>query len=120
MPRPTQKPRPATPRVAARTMPTIRPASMTSRKTMTRGASIAVPQTRRRLLCNHLAKGRVGMELALEGIGAGGKWAQVDRALLAAGDDLLDLEGGGIEFLGRSVLVLDHEEDGLAGRHMQL
>ena len=34
MPIATQRPRPATPRVAAITMPTIRPASMTSRKTM--------------------------------------------------------------------------------------
>jgi hypothetical protein len=37
----TQRPRPNTPRVAASTMPTIKPASMTSRKTMMSAPSIA-------------------------------------------------------------------------------
>ena len=36
MPPAIQRPRPATPSVAARTMPTIRPASIASRKTMIR------------------------------------------------------------------------------------
>src|SRR5437868_6220254 len=97
-PRLTQRPRPATPLVAASTMPTMSPASMTSRKTISKLAST-------RLLRDHHALRGVGMILAHEVVLPGRERPQPHDALSAAGDDLFDMKRRRVEFLGAGILV---------------
>src|SRR5262245_23691443 len=109
----TQLPRPATPRVAASTMPMMRPASITSRKTMTSAPSIS-------LLRDHHALGGVGVELADELVAARIERADPHQALGLAGDDLLDLECGAVEFFRRGILVAHVDRHALAGGNANL
>src|SRR3981081_1879284 len=82
-----QFPRPGTPRVEAITMPMIRPASSTSRKTMTSAPSIL-------LFRDHDAFGGIRVELAHELVTAGIERPDPHQPFRFAGDDLLDLERG--------------------------
>src|SRR6185437_5333354 len=110
----TQRPRPATPRVAAMTMPTIRPASMTSRKTMMSAPSMAF------LFRDHHALGGGFMILADKRVFSGREWPDPHDALRFSRDDLLDLERGAVEFLRRRVVIDDGNDDPLVGRHLDL
>src|SRR5262245_54953066 len=106
----TQAARSGTPRVAASTIPMISPASSTSRNTMTSAPSMP-------LLRDHDAFGGVRMELADELVAARLERADPDEALRFAGDDLLDLERGAVEFLRRRILVGHVDRHPLAGRN---
>src|SRR5947209_5356115 len=92
MPRPTQRLRPATPLVAASTMPTIRPASMTSRNTINKLAST-------RLLRDHHALRGVRMVFAHEVVAPGREWPQAHDALSATRHNLLHVKCRRVEFL---------------------
>ena len=81
----------------ASTMPMMRPASITSRKTMTSAPSIS-------LFRDHDALGGVGVELADELVAAGIEWADPHQALDRPGMTF-DLERGAVEFLGGGILV---------------
>src|SRR5215813_11716452 len=106
----TQCPRPRMPRVAASTMPMIRPASITSRKTMMSAPNML-------LFRDHDAFGGVGVEIADEFVAAGGERPDAHQAFGLAGNDLLDLERGTLEFLRGWVLVGDIDRYALARRH---
>src|SRR5262249_31602431 len=106
----TQCPRPRMPRVAASTMPMIRPASITSRKTMMSAPNML-------LFRDHDAFGGVGVEIAGDFAVAGSERPAAHQALGLAGDDLLDLELGALEFLGGRILVGDIDRHALARRH---
>src|SRR5215467_1223240 len=106
----TQCPRPLMPRVAASTMPMIRPASITSRKTMMSAPNML-------LFRDHDAFGGVGIELADELVAARGERSDAHQAFGLAGNDLLDLERGALEFLGGRILVGDIDGHALARRH---
>src|SRR6185312_6179442 len=90
-PKATQTPLPGTPLVAASTMPTMSPASMTSRKTMMSADSM--------LFDDHHALRRLGVEFAHERITARRQWAQTDFARATPSHDLLGLERFAVEFL---------------------
>ena len=51
---------------------------------------------------------------------SGRQWAEPDGSVSAGDDDLLDLEGGRVEFLGGWVGVGNRERDGLSLRYMDL
>src|SRR5437763_9493725 len=106
-------PRIATPRVAASTMPTINPASMTSRRTIMKAPI-------KSSLRDHLALGAIFMELTEEIVSAGDQRAETNHALAAAGHHLLDPERLRFELFRGCVLVVDGEGDPFPGRHMQL
>src|SRR5499427_1850651 len=106
----TQYPRPPMPRVAASTMPTIRPASITSRKTMMSAPNML-------LFRDHDAFGGVGVEFTDELVAAGGERSDAHQAFGLAGNDLLDFEGGAFEFFGGRILVGDRDRHALARRH---
>src|SRR5271156_5378334 len=91
------------PLVTARMMPTIMPASMTSRKTMINAPSIGDP--RFRSLHDEKTLGRVFVIIVIETIAAWRQGANLQRDLAPAGDDLLDPERLAFEFGGRSVEV---------------
>src|SRR5208283_999275 len=91
-------------------MPTIRPASITSRKTIRSVASM----TTRFLFGNHDTLGGVDMVFARERVPPSAERPQPHRCGSAASDHLLDLERRGIELLGGDVLVLDGELGGLS------
>ena len=111
-PAPQSGPRRGTPVVAASTMPTIRPASITSRKTMSSAESI-------RSYCAITTPcGGGGMIFAHEGIFARRQGAQADIAAGIARHHFFDLQGGGIEFLGGGVLVGQRDHRGRVGLHM--
>src|SRR5262249_16818859 len=112
-PSPTHAPRSCRPRVAASTMPMISPASMASRKTMTSAPSMM-------LFRDHDAFGGVRMELADELVAAGRERPDPHQALGLAGDDLLDLERGRVELLGRCILVGHVDRYPLARGHADL
>ena len=67
----TQSPRPGTPLVAASTMPTIRPASMTSRKTISSVPSMGRSPELTGLLRRHHALGGGRVVFAHEGVATG-------------------------------------------------
>src|SRR5882757_8381143 len=102
-------------RVTASTMPMIRPASKTSRKTM---ISAAITTRSCLLLFDHqCAAGDLLVILVEEFVAAGLLRAHVDGGVAAAGDHLLDLQGLAFEFhrLGVEILQLDHDR-GIGGR----
>src|SRR4029450_10984182 len=105
-----QCPRPLMPRVAASTMPMIRPASITSRKTMTSAPNML-------LFRDYDAFGGVRVEVADELVATGGERPDAHQTFGLAGNDLLDLERRALEFLGGWVLVGDVDRYALAGRH---
>src|SRR5665213_3459488 len=91
-------------------MPTIRPASMASRKTMTSVASM--------LLRDDDALRRRGMIFAHERITPRRERADMHIARIFAGDNFFHLERGGIEFLGCGVGVAEPDHDGRVRLHM--
>src|SRR4051812_9840936 len=93
-PAPIHQPRSAMPRVTAMVMPTMRPASMTSRKTMMSAPSITV------LLRDDGALRGALVILAEEGVAPGLERLQRDFRLAVAGDHLLDAERLALELLG--------------------
>src|SRR5262245_63234080 len=105
----TQCPRPLMPRVAASTMPMIRPASITSRKTMTSAPNML-------LFRDHDAFGGVRVEVADELVAAGGERSDAHQAFGLGGNDLLDLERGTLEFLGGWVRAGDVDRYAFASR----
>src|SRR5258705_9516040 len=108
-PPPIQALRCGTVRVTASTMPTIRPASKTSRKTM---ISAAITTGSYGLLFNHQrATGDLLVVLVEEFVAAGLLCAHIDGGVAAGGDHLFDLQGLAFEFhrLGVEVLQLDHD-----------
>src|SRR5262249_13151868 len=109
----TMRPRPASPRVAASTMPMIRPASKTSRKTMTRAPSMI------HLFRDQHALGCGLVEVAKEIVSAGRERTKAHQHLGFARDDFLDLHREAFEFLRGRVLVVDIDRDPLVGRYPQ-
>src|SRR5262249_47563043 len=101
------------PRVAASTMPMIRPASITSRKTMTSAPNML-------LFRDHDAFGGVRVEVADELVAAGGERSDAHQAFGLGGNDLLDLERGTLEFLRGWILVGGVDRYALASRHPDL
>src|SRR5579862_9482172 len=112
-PRLTQRARPATPLVAASTMPTIRPASMTSRKTIRRLASMA-------LLGDHHALRGIGMVFAHEIVAARRERPEAHDAFIAASDDFFDMQCRGVEFLCAGILVREKDLRWHVRLHMDL
>src|SRR6267154_2073324 len=112
-------PRRGTPRVAASTMPTIKPASNTSRNTMIRLANIALI-LRLALDGGHRAFCRIRMIIVEEFVNAGPQRPRHDRDLPARDDDLLHAQVGALEFSGCRILVLDLDPESLAGGHAHL
>src|ERR1019366_7461082 len=112
-------PRRGTPRVAASTMPTIKPASNTSRNTMIRLANIALIL---RLALNGAdrAGGRIRMIIVEKFVGAGLQRPRHDGDLPARDDDLLHPQVVALEFRRRRIMVLDLDTESLAGRHTHL
>src|SRR3954469_2593212 len=109
MPAPIQSPREAMPRVAAAVIPTIRPASMTSRKTM-----MAVPSMV--LLCDEHALGGRLVEFTEEFIPAALQRPQANGRFAVAGNHLFDTQRLALELLGRGIEVFHLERDRLCGR----
>src|SRR6185312_8076402 len=91
-------------------MPTIRPASITSRKTMTRVASI--------LLRDHDALRRRRMIFAHERIFARRQRTNPHNAVTVPGYDFLDLQRGGIELIRRRILVEEMNREWPVRFHM--
>src|SRR6516164_2252379 len=106
----TQCPRPGMPRVAASTMPMIRPASITSRKTMMSAPNML-------LFRDYDAFGGVRVEVADELVAAGGERSDAHQAFGLAGNDFLDFERRALEFLRGRILVGDIDRHALARRH---
>src|SRR5215831_4436036 len=107
----TVRPRPRTPREAASTTPTIKPASRTSRKTMISAASMAV------LFDDQYTLRCLFVVLAKELVGALGKRLEADHSRTIAGDDLLHLERFAFELLCARIKILDGKLDGLSRWH---
>src|SRR4051812_33228084 len=111
-PPPIQALRRGTVRVTASTMPTIRPASKTSRKTMISAASMARSYfTTRFLLHNQSAARDLFVVFVEEFVAARLLGANVDGGVAGAGYHLLDLQGLALELhrLGVEVLQLDDD-----------
>src|SRR5438105_11097942 len=102
MPPAIQRPRPAIASVATSTMPTISPASRTSRKTIRAAASMASVSGFGR---GHPALGGLRVELAHEAVGPGLQRADGERHLAFGRDQFLDLQVVAVELLGGHVLV---------------
>src|SRR5258707_4441552 len=94
-------------------MPTIKPASMTSRRTMMKAPI-------KNSLRDHLALGAIFMELAEEVVSSGDQRPETHDPFAAAGHDLLDPQRLRFELFRRCVLVVDGKRDPLPGGHMQL
>src|ERR1700722_4649422 len=109
-PAPIQRVRPAMPSVAANTMPTISPASSTSRKTMSRLASMSAPSHAEHAL------GQRRIIVAEESVDAGLQRPDHHDDGRMRGHDLFDLEVVALEFLGRGVQVVHLDRKPLAGR----
>ena len=108
----TAKSRLGTPLVAASTMPTIRPASITSRKTMRSAESMYFRH-------HHALRGR-RMIFAHERIAARRQRPDADIAAGIAGDDFFHLKRGGIEFFRSRVLVGESDHGGAVGLDVNL
>src|ERR1700712_4490244 len=91
-PPPIHRLRCATGRVTASTMPTIRPASKTSRKTMINAAS-----TTASVIYDQRAAGNLLIVLIEEFVAAGLLRADVDGRIAAPGNHLLDMQGFALE-----------------------
>src|SRR6185369_9926814 len=94
-------------------MPTISPASMTSRRTMMKAPI-------NKLLRDHLALRTILVELAYEIVSPGDQRPEAHDPLAAARNHLLDAERLRFELFRRGILVVDGEGDPLAGRDAQL
>src|SRR5262245_45059159 len=111
IPSATARPRPGTPREAARTTPIIRPASSTSRKTMTSAASMAVLFDDEYTLC------RLFVVLAEELVGALGKRLEADHGYTITRDNFLHFERLAFELLCARVQIFDGKLDRLSCWH---
>src|SRR5258707_1385501 len=94
-------------------MPTMSPASMTSRRTMMKAPI-------KNSLRDHLALGAILMELAEEIVGSGDQRPETHDPLAAARHHLLDPQRLRFELFRRCVLVVDGERDPLPSGDMQL
>src|SRR5208282_429377 len=103
------------PLVTAMMMPTMMPASITSRKTIISAPSIDRPFSSFR---NDRALRGVLVEIAEEGEAAGAERAYPHLALFARRNHFLDRRVVHFEFVGRVVQILDADEERLAGRHV--
>src|SRR5258708_17505034 len=110
----THMARPATPRVAARTMPMISAASSTSRNTITAVASMCGP-----LLGDDAPLGSLFVVFADKLVSASFERADRQRCLAVARDDFLALQIVAFKLLGRRIEVLHHQLDLLAGGHLE-
>src|SRR5260370_7889145 len=106
----TQCPRPLMPRVAASTMPMIRPASITSRKTMMSAPNML-------LFRDYDAFGGVRVKLADKLVAAGGERSDAHQAFGLAGNDFLDFERRALEFLRGHSLLADIDPPPLPRSH---
>src|SRR3984893_10984527 len=109
-PAPIQRLRLGTEPVTASTMPTINPASNTSRKTMMSAASIGV-----RLLHGQGAA-RLFVEVVVKFVASGFQRPHVDDALAIGGDHLFDPQRFAFKVHGLGVEILDPEGDRGIGR----
>src|SRR5882672_7803719 len=107
------------PRVAASTMPTINPASNTSRNTMTRLASIDLFLSLA-LDGDQYAVRRIRVIVIEKFVGAWLQRSRHDRDLPTRDDDLLDAQVGTLKLRRRRVLILDLDSEPLSGRHAHL
>src|ERR1700737_5445311 len=105
-PPPIHRLRCGTVRVTASTMPMIRPASKTSRKTIM-SAAITIAS----LLNEQRAARDLFVVFVDKFVTAGFLRAHIDRRVAPGGDHLLDLQGLALEFhrLGIQILQLDHD-----------
>src|SRR5580704_2568610 len=103
------------PRVTAIVMPMMRPASMTSRKTM-----INAPSMRYSLLNNEKTFGRIFMIIVEETVTTGRQRAHLQGDGAARRDHLLDPQGLAFELGGRAVEIGDLDRERLARRRMRL
>src|SRR6266516_2849230 len=107
------RPRCGTERVTAITMPTIRPASNTSRKTMIKAASTAASF--------HHERAAIGLiEIVEEFVFAGFERTDAYDALAIRGDHLLGLERLALEFHRGSVAIGDADHDAGVRRRLDL
>src|SRR6202790_2626083 len=113
-PPPIQRLRLGTEPVTASTMPTINPASNTSRKTMMSAASIGV-----RLLHGQGAA-RLFVEVVVKFVASGFQRPHVDDALAIGGDHLLHPQRFAFKLHGLGVEILDPEGDRGIGRRAHL
>src|SRR5580704_5426335 len=107
----TQSVRPRTPAVTAMTMPTIKPASKTSRKTIRRDASTVTSWHDQVTL-------RLVVKVIIEIVFAGLLRADVNDGLAAGRDDFFEVQIAALEFRDDVVEILDVEFDRLARRRM--
>src|SRR6478609_1806664 len=99
-------------------MPTIRPASMTSRKTIKSVASILLRSLA--LLCDEGTLGLILVKIVEEEIGTGLQRSDIETNLAASGDDLLSFKVVAFEFGRSCVEILDGELQALVGGDGQL
>src|SRR6202162_472497 len=99
-------------------MPTMSPASMTSRKTIRSVASIRLPSIA--LLCDQGPLGLVFVKIVKEAVGAGLQRPNIKADLAAGGNDLLVFEIVAFEFSWRRIEVLDRELHSFVCRDGQL
>src|SRR4051794_25682658 len=104
------QPRCATPRVTARTIPTIRPASKTSRNTMISAASTIIP------LFHDQSTAVALVEVVEEFISAGLQRADADRGLAVRRDDLFHPHRLAFELHRSRIAILHAKQDRLVGR----
>src|SRR3984893_12981520 len=113
-PPPIQRLRCGTEPVTASTMPTINPASKTSRKTIISAASIDA--------CLMYGEGaaRLFVEVIVEFVASGLQRPHIDDTLAVGSDHLFDPQRFALEFHRFGVEVLDPDRDGSVGRRVQL
>src|ERR1700693_4900469 len=99
-------------------MPTMSPASMTSRKTIRSVASIRLPSIA--LLCDQGPLGLVFVKIVKEAVGAGLQRPNIEADLAAGGNDFLGLEIVAFELCRRRIEVLDGELHAFVGGGGQL
>src|SRR6476620_5503000 len=95
-------------------MPTISPASNTSRKTMMRAASTGG------YLLHGQGAARLFVEVVVKFVAAGFQRPHIDDALAVGGDHLFNPQRFAFEFHGLGVEVLDPESDGFVGGRAHL
>src|SRR6202030_1725850 len=107
-----QAPRPGTPAVTAMTMPTISPASKTSRKTIRSAASTGTSWYDQGALC-------LMVEVVDKIVAARLLRPHMDDRFAAGRDDLLEMQFAAFESEGDVTEVLDPNIERLAGRRVQ-
>src|SRR5215212_5654110 len=113
-PPPIQRLRCRTVPVTASTMPTIKPASNTSRNTMMRAASTGV------CLLHNQGAARLLVEVVVELVASGLQRPHIDHPFAIGGDHLFNPQRLAFKFHGFAVEVLDPKRNGLVGRCAKL